>query len=107
MTDKRLSELLQIWRTWLRRSNLNLGFRPRSLGMSGTGATDFEALFSSAEDSLARSVDAAVDDLPPRERDAVSNAVLATSRPLGEPLEVVYERARESLMQILRRRGVE
>jgi hypothetical protein len=75
--------------------------------MSGTGATDFEALFSSAEDSLARSVDAAVDDLPPRERDAVSNAVLATSRPLGEPLEVVYERARESLMQILRRRGVE
>lgn len=114
--DQRLTDILANWATWQRRPNINIGFPPRSLVFEAGGAVAVGAggvydipqseAYADVDDAEARTVQAVVDDLPGRERDAVYNVVMGTRRPLGEALEVVYVRARAMLVVRLTRRGV-
>jgi hypothetical protein len=107
MPAERLKVLLSIWRWWQRIPNLNLGHPPRSIGLASTGSQDFDGMCVAADKDLARTMDAVIEDLPVEERDAIHNAVMNTRRPLAEPLEVVYSRARDHLRHKLIARGVE
>lgn len=108
MDDKRLTEILRTWASWNRRSDTNIGFPPRSVPfLAGGDAWDGESDYAAADDAEARIVQAVVDDLPAVERDAVYNVVTGTRRPLGEPVQAVYLRARERLKVLLPKRGVE
>jgi len=113
---QRLTDILDNWARWQRRPNINIGFPPRSLVFESGGAVAVGAgssydipqsdAYADVDDAEARSVQAVVDDLPGRERDSVYNTVLGTRRPLGEPLEVVYVRARALLIVRLTKRGI-
>jgi hypothetical protein len=112
MDDKRLSERLETWARWQRMSDVNIGFPPRSVPfMSGGSVSPEDSDLSQSEaywetdKTEAKVTQACIDDLPGKEHDAVFNVVMGASRPLGEPLQVVYLRAREMLMLLLRRRG--
>jgi hypothetical protein len=109
MTDDRLTVILQTWRDWQRRPNTNIGYPPRSLPFQAGGQQHVsgESDYAAADDEEARITQACVDDLPGPEQSAVYNTVMSTRRPLGEPLEVVYLRARAMLKVALNRRGVE
>jgi hypothetical protein len=115
LDSDRLSDVLSNWKSWLRRSNVNIGFPPKSSPFESGGVVSSESrdgltlneAYAHIDDEEARITDTVINDLPPAQRDAVSNVVMGTRRPLGEPLEVVYGRARAQLMVRLPRRGVE
>jgi hypothetical protein len=107
VTEERLTVILQTWRAWQRRPNTNIGFPPRAIPFMAGGAYDGDSDYAAADDEESRIVQAAVDDLPGPEQSAVYNVIMGTRRPLGEPLEVVYLRARAMLKIALNRRGVE
>jgi hypothetical protein len=99
--------MLGTWRWWMQQPNLNLGHPPRSIGLASTGSQDFDGMCDSADRTLARTMDAVIEDLPTPERDSIHNAVLRTTRPLPDELHVVYARARDMLRDRLIARGVE
>lgn len=107
MKDERLTTILHTWRDWQRRRVMPLGYPPRSVPFLAGGAYDGDSDYAAADDAEARIVQACVDDLPGAENSAVYNVVMGTRRPLGEPLQEVYARAREMLKVALNRRGVE
>ena len=117
MKDDRLSDILANWRAFNRRPAIHLGFRPRALVLEGDGGqevnldnayeTPQSEAYADVDETEARTVQAVIDDLPGPENSAVYNVVMGTRRPVGEPLQEVYLRAREMLKIALRRRGVE
>jgi hypothetical protein len=114
--DQRMTDILANWRIWQKRSNLNIGYPPKSLVFAGGGAlavgsdatydvTQSEA-YADADDAEARVVQAVVDDLPPVNRDAIYNVVMHTRRPLPIPLEECYLPGIEMLRARLIKRGI-
>jgi hypothetical protein len=108
MDDKRLSYLLETWRDWLNEPAMHLGYPSTAAGIRWRSADDWEDLVDHLDETMARAVDTAVDDLPLPERTSVYSVVV---RPavwrLREPMHVVYERARGLLKVQLRARGIE
>lgn len=108
MDDKRLSYLLQTWAEWLREPAMNLGYPSVAAGIRWRSADDWEDLVDHLDETMARAVDAAVDDLPLNERTAVYAVVIGPRVwRLREPMADVYERARMAIKIRLRARGID
>ena len=114
--DQRMTDILANWRIWQKRSNLNIGYPPKSLVFAGGGALAVGSgatydipqseAYADADDAEARVVQAVVDDLPPVNRDAIYNVVMGTRRPLAMRLEDCYPLGIELLRARLIKRGV-
>jgi hypothetical protein len=107
MDDKRLSYLLQTWADWLRQPAVHLGYPTTAAGIRWRSADDWEDLVDHLDETMARAVDTAVDDLPLNERTAVYAVVIGPMVRLREPVQDVYDRARGLLKVRLRARGIE
>jgi hypothetical protein len=107
MDDKRLSYLLQTWADWLREPAVHLGYPTTAAGIRWRSADDWEDLVDHLDETMARAVDTAVDDLPLNERTAVYATVIGPMVRLREPVQDVYDRARGLLKIRLRARGIE
>lgn len=119
MKDDRLSEILANWREYQRRPDTRIGYPRRSAGFQAAGGSwdgygwdedradmpQSEA-YAVVDEAEAEIVQTVIDDLPGAEKDAVYNVVMGTRRPLGEPLQDVYLRARGSLKIALYKRSV-
>ena len=108
MDDKRLSYLLATWAEWLREPAVHLGYPSTAAGIRWRSADDWEDLVDHLDDTMARAVDTAVDDLPLMERTAVyATVIVAQVWRLREPIADVYVRACGMLKVRLRARGIE
>lgn len=103
---KQLSEYLEIWREWMQGYDNKQSYPSRDSIMSGTGSKAFDAMVATMETEQAKTVDAAVDDLPAVERSAVYHVKLACVVQLREPIMIVWERAFDMLAIDLARRGL-
>lgn len=108
--DARLSYLLDTWRDYMRAPDHRaaLGYPSTAAGIRYRAGDDFDAMVDSLDDTMARAVDACVDDLPLMERTAVNAVVIGPMVwRLREPIYDVYERARAMLKISLKTRGIE
>jgi hypothetical protein len=64
-------------------------------------------MVDNVDNSQALAVDAAIDSLPPLERIAVHHVLIASVYRAREPLQDVYQRARERLKISLHARNIE
>lgn len=109
MDDRRLSDLLDCWRDWMRRPDhrADLGYPSTAAGIRWRPGGDFDAMLDSVDEANAMAVDACVDDLPLMERTAVYAVVIGPMVwRLREPIQDVYLRARDMLAVALNRRGI-
>lgn len=106
MDDKRLSYLLHTWADWLRQPAIHLGYPTTAAGIRWRCADDWEDLVDHLDETMARAVDTAVDDLPLTERTAVYAVVIG---PMVRMRDVhdVYERACGLLKLRLNARGIQ
>jgi hypothetical protein len=106
-TDRDLDNALAAWTQWMRSGSVARGFPRRTPGIKWSPGQDFEQLAGAADVTLARAVDAVVDDMPARLRSALSVRHLAC-RWYGPADDLPYAlcEAREALGEALRRRGV-
>lgn len=108
MTDDRLSELLDVWAEWMLEPAGPRGHAKRSTVLATTASTDFEEMVEDMDRMQAKAVNAAIEDLPPRERIAVHHTKLdSVWRLPREDLPTVYDRACGMLKVSLNRRGIE
>lgn len=110
VTDDRLSYLLDTWREWMRRPDhlRALGYPPTAAGIRFRAQDDFDGMVDYLDETMALAVDAAVDDLPLNERTAVHAVVIGPMVwRFREPINDVYERARELIKAALHMRGIE
>lgn len=106
--DERLVWHLRNWVAWHRKSHrVGVGYPSRASGGIGqSGSTDFEAMCANSDNALAMAVDALIDDLPQRERQAVYNEWLGTVVQLwGDPSRL-YLAGVDKLARGLRARGI-
>ncbi len=87
--------------------NVSRGFPSRSPGIKFRASTSFDDLAEEVDASLARSVDAVIDDLPPRLRMALSARFLGC-RWFGDRDELpeAVQAAKAAVAAALVRRGV-
>ena len=104
--DQRLSDLLDIWAEWMRGKEGPAGYSSRAHIGSSTASKEWDAMLADMEVWQAKAVNAAIDDLPINEAAAVYHVKLASVYRLREPIELVYDRARELLKIGLRARHV-
>lgn len=109
MTDDRLSWLLDLWRDWMRRPDHRheLGYPSTAAGIRFRSGSDFDSMVDNVDNTQALAVDAAIDSLPHLERTAVHHVLIASVYRAREPLQDVYERARERLKISLHARNIE
>lgn len=107
--EKELSLLLETWRDWLHGPDGVDGYPEQAVGFDPATSTDFEEMGAALDLTIARAVDAAVGDLPHNERIVVLivwGASEARVWRFREPHEVLYQRARATLMSVLQQRGL-
>lgn len=109
MTDDHLSELLDLWKTYMEQPSPPRGFPRRSLVLEGryTVGTDFDEMAEEMDEMHAKAVEAAVDSLPMNERISVYHVKLERVWRLPRiDLQATYLRAREMLKTMLDARGI-
>lgn len=110
MTDDRLSYLLDLWAEYMRGelggTGMPDGYDSRAHVGSSTASKAWDAMVNDVERWQAEVIDACIDDLPLNECAAVHCVKLASVWRLREPIQIVYDRAREALKVSLNRRGV-
>lgn len=104
--DKRLAYYLDLWADWMRGDSGPKGYGSRATGVNGTGSRDFEMMCGAMDADQARTVDAAIYDLPPNECVAIHHVKLGSQWKLREPIEVAFERACMRLKISLPKRGL-
>lgn len=103
----RLDWLLDNWVRYMRGYEIKFRFSVKTARYFASGSSDFDGMVRTADINDAVKTNAAIEDLPPVERFAISNRKLGTCwRFNREAEEAVYERARLTLSEGLRRRGV-
>ena len=105
--DKRLDELLDNWAAWMRQGSVGRGLPTKSVGLRSTSGQDFESMLAAVDTRLARALDAIIDSLPPRYRDALHHRWLRSSWTWGEEWEADYQFARDEVRRLMRKRGIE
>jgi len=110
MTDisaaSRVDWALDEWARYMRGTGNALGY-PTKIAMIGvSGASDFDDLCDAADTTIARAVDALIDDLGPSQRASVYHVHLAAVWRFREPVEELYERARTAVEAGLSRKGL-
>jgi len=110
--DRRMPVLIAIledWAHWTSSLRIDLGYPNRAAGFStGGGVYDGDESYTEMERQRMQSVDAAVSDLPAADRCAIHRRYLmSVYRFPRDPYEIVLQRAHESLMILLPRKGVD
>lgn len=105
--DKRLKDYLDLWAEWMKREHVGPhGYPERGCGSGSTASRDFESMCHAMDNDQAKTVDAAIYDLPPNECVAVHHVKLGSQWKLREPIEVAFERACMRLKISLPKRGL-
>lgn len=73
MESERVKYYLGIWKEWMHRPGLSIGYPKQSLMMANGGIVDFEDLVEAADNTAARAMDAIIDGLSPSQQQAVQH----------------------------------
>jgi hypothetical protein len=105
--DVRLDFLLAAWSVWMRQGSVGRGLPTKSVGLRSTSGQDFESMLAAVDTRLARALDAIIDSLQPRYRDALHHRWLRSAWTWGEAWEVDYQAARDEVRRLMRKRNIE
>lgn len=107
--DKRFRVLMETWRDWHRSERMVEGYAEESAVLASNRSRMFEELCEDVDAWVAEVIESEVNDLPANERISIHHVWLCSVwRVVGrEPLEVLYARAKDRLIQRLIARGVE
>lgn len=105
----RLVVLLSDWADWCGSYRPRLGYPAAAAGLGGAGMCDFESMCEEVDGVMYRSIDAAVDDLPPAQRAALYRhyGLTAVFRFPRNNFQTLLDEAHDALRRALPRRGVE
>lgn len=106
---ERLFLILRDWSNWNARYSPRLGSIGRSSTIRGADSKSFDDLCDEAESNAFKSIDAAVDDLPPSNRAAINRCygLCAVFRFPRENYEDCLSDAHARLLVSLKKKGVE
>lgn len=105
----RMEELLGLWARWMRSSQpyRDLWYPDGAAGCVGGGYSQtFEDMLEAAESRSAEALGAAIDGLPADQQCAVFHVHLHAVYRFRASVEVIYEKARDSLRVVLPARGI-
>lgn len=108
-----LTDILANWARWSRAPDLRIGWPKRSSPFqpagdaAESGPVTQSDYYADVDEREARIVDTVIHDLPLLERTAIFNVVLGTRRDTqGQPLQLLYLRARAMLRVRLAAKGI-
>lgn len=105
--EKRFRVLMETWVEWSRSDRWVEGYADSCTVVASNRSRVFEELCDDVDRWVGEVIDSEVNDLPPNERIAVHHVWLLSVWRLREPLEVVYGRAKDRLIEKLEARGIE
>lgn len=106
--EKRFRVLMETWVSWSRKDRWVEGYADHSpmFGDARTGM-DWEDFETSVDGWTAEIIDHEIRGLPMNERVAVHHVWLSSVWRLREPIDQVYPRARDRLIERLEARGIQ
>lgn len=107
INEQRIKYYLEIWREWMLRDDIHLGYPKKSLVMMTGGLSSFEDLEDQLDNTNALAMDAIISNLTMSQQIAVSHFHLASVwRSSRQMLEEVYQDALEAIERGLNLKGL-
>lgn len=105
--EKRFRVLMETWRDWCQTDRWVEGYAEESSVLASNSSRLFEELCEDVDRWVAEVIDAEVNDLPSNERISIHHVWLFSVWRLREPIETIYPRAKDRLIERLEARGVQ